>query len=106
MIWSCPRSMTGARSFLPGSCCRLTALFCRNEDVIDAHIHACSGIPIQTISTLSTFTSQPFPIIVIGNQIAEAARQAERRLYAVDARRFSSYGLVGRAAGSIASNAA
>jgi len=29
MIWSCPRSMTGARSFLPGSCCRLTALFCR-----------------------------------------------------------------------------
>jgi len=42
---------------------------CRNEDVIDAHIHACSGIPVQTISTLSTFTSQPFPIIVIGNQI-------------------------------------
>ena len=37
---------------------------------------------------------------------AESARQAERRLYAVDARRFSSYGLVGRAAGSIASNAA
>jgi hypothetical protein len=39
-------------------------------------------------------------------QIADLARQTKRRLYAVDARRFSSYGLVGRAAESIASNAA
>jgi hypothetical protein len=35
-------------------------LICRNEDVTNAHIHARTGILIQTISTLPTITAQPF----------------------------------------------
>ncbi len=52
VIWGCLRAMTGARSFPVGLCCRLTALFCRNECVAYTHAHAPISITILTSVSL------------------------------------------------------